>query len=715
MNLRDDERAVSSLTSGSVEGDVAPVSFTPAIFTLDAEGRFVRAGLRLARLLGVRRRALVGAYLTEYLDPYDDERFADLWSDLLVGGESLEMATTLVLAGGERKRVRLDLLALGAGEAPEGGYAGAIIPETGHAGRPEAEFDVARTLLDTFGAMAVVTDPHGAPLLSNAALRNHFGRPLGGESAGFALVHPDDRAAATVAWTEAIALGQPFVYEMRMAPAGGESPYRWIRFDSRPHYDDAGRIRFWAAVLQDVEEEVAAREALVEARRFIARLGDASPDVLFLFDVERGENLYCSPAATQVLGRTPEEIRALGGGLLATIIHPDDRERIVARTAGLAEGTAETAHESHDGESDTSEYRIVRPDGGVVWLSTRSVVFERDECGKPRVNLGIAQDVTARKLAEREHTEHTRILEHALSGVSVLDPQGRYVYANATYADITGRTVSDLVGCPWTTTVHPDDRTRMEDEYERMLYEGKIETDCRGVRPDGTVFHERVVMIPKWSEGTAETRGGILEGCYRFSRDVTDRTQFRLQLEEQLARISSMSVQLEARTAELEHANAVLALQAGSDGLTGLANHRRFQETLAGLIEAGHPHAVVLLDVDHFKAYNDAFGHPAGDAVLAQVGEILAALTGEGELAARYGGEEFALILPAVDLEGAELRANLVLDRLAETAWPHRHVTASLGCAAWSEGRARADLIEAADRALYISKRNGRNRATVAA
>lgn len=674
--------------------------FAPAIFTLDGEGRLARAGLRLARLLGVRKGSLAGAHLTDYLDPCGDERFADLWADLLAGGEALEMATTLVVAGGERRRVRLDLLLLEEGA----GYAGALTPEKGHEGKPAAEFDVARTLLDTFGMMAVVTDPQGVPLLSNAALRARFGRPLGHEGAGFALVHPDDRATTLVAWTEAIALGQPFVHEMRMGAPGNDGRHRWIRFDARPHYDDRGRIRFWAATLADVEEEVAAREALVEARRFITRLGEASPDVLFLFDVERGENLYCSPAATRVLGRTPDEIRALGADLLPTVIHPDDwptvREEILANARKI----------ELDGAS-TMEYRILHPDGTSVWLSTRSVVFERRPDGSPKVNLGIASDITTRKLAEREQAEHTRILENALSGVSVLDPHGRYVYANAPYAEITGRAVGDLIGCPWTTTIHPDDRNRMEDEYARMLYEGGVETDCRGVRPDGTVFHERVVMIPKWADGDE----GGLEGLYRFSRDVTERTRFRLRLEEQITRISSMSDQLEARTAELERANAVLALQANSDSLTGLANHRRFQEVLAEVNEAERPHAVVLLDVDRFKAYNDDFGHPAGDAVLAQFGRILTSLTAEGELAARYGGEEFALILPDMDLKGAELRANIVLDRLAEAEWPLRPMTASLGCAAWEPGRTRADLVEAADRALYVSKRNGRNRATAAA
>ncbi len=675
--------------------------FAPAIFTLDAEGRFVRVGLRLARLLAVRREALVGVALASFIDPYDDEIFADRWFDLLAGGEALEMPTTLVLKGGERRRVRLDLLVRDPDD-PEGGYAGVLTPEAGHQGETVPDFDVSKTLMDTFGIMVAVTDPNGVPLFSNAALRARFGRPLGAKGNGFTLVHPEDRASVVSEWIEAIAAGVPFTQEMRMAPP--ERPHFWVRVESRPHYDDRGAIRFWAATFIEIEEEIAAREALDDARRFIARLGEALPDVLFLYDLESHKNVYCSPASLPVLGYTPAEIQAMGPALLPTVIHPDDwpwvRELMYAGGSDAPD------------RGETIEYRCVKPDGEIVWLSARSVVFERHPDGRPRVNLGIAGDVTARKLVQIESEEHSRILEHALAGVSVLDAKGRYVYANAAYSEIAGRPVAELIGESWLLAVHPEDRVRMEDEYQRMLYEGRIETDCRGIRPDGTVFHEHVVMIPKWSDGRSS---GDLEGCYRFSRDVTERVRFQAQLEDQLARISSMTAQLEGRTAELEHANGILAVQAGSDGLTGLANHRRFQETLAALIEAGRPHAVLLADVDHFKAYNDAFGHPAGDAVLTEFAGVLASLTGEGEIAARYGGEEFALILPDVDLEGAELRANLILDRLARTDWPHREITASLGCAAWHEGRTRADLVEAADRALYISKRNGRNRATAAA
>ena len=123
--------------------------------------------------------------------------------------------------------------------------------------------------------------------------------------------------------------------------------------------------------------------------------------------------------------------------------------------------------------------------------------------------------------------------------------------------------------------------------------------------------------------------------------------------------------------------------------------------------------------MDHFKLYNDGFGHPAGDEVLRRFAAVLSSEARAGELAARYGGEEFALIVPGATLASAEARGEAILRRLAGTSWPHREITASVGCAV-SLGyddapRGRREVIEAADRALYISKRDGRNRVTGAA
>ncbi len=185
--------------------------------------------------------------------------------------------------------------------------------------------------------------------------------------------------------------------------------------------------------------------------------------------------------------------------------------------------------------------------------------------------------------------------------------------------------------------------------------------------------------------------------------------------------------QLEAevaeRTAELSVVNARLEHLAAVDGLTGLANRRRFDEALAELWiqsqRSGQPMAALLLDVDAFKLYNDAFGHGAGDRVLVEVARVLAHVTRrQTDLVARYGGEEFVILCPSTTPAGAQQFADALLEAIRGASIPHGAspvasiVTVSIGvtsCVACAGGSALA-LIETADQALYEAKRAGRNR-----
>ncbi len=165
----------------------------------------------------------------------------------------------------------------------------------------------------------------------------------------------------------------------------------------------------------------------------------------------------------------------------------------------------------------------------------------------------------------------------------------------------------------------------------------------------------------------------------------------------------------------LEEANARLAALATTDPLTGLANRRAFDEALAreaALARRGNrPVSLVLLDVDHFKAFNDAFGHPAGDAVLRRVADAVRAACRGTDLPARFGGEEFAVLLPATDLGGALALSERFRQAVAAGPWPVQSVTVSAGVSTFGPGAEDAvRLVEAADRALYRAKRAGRNR-----
>jgi len=189
----------------------------------------------------------------------------------------------------------------------------------------------------------------------------------------------------------------------------------------------------------------------------------------------------------------------------------------------------------------------------------------------------------------------------------------------------------------------------------------------------------------------------------------------------QIQRASVQSEQLESQKAELERANrrleelnTQLEALATTDGLTGLKNHRAFQERLLEEVRRaaryGSALSILMVDVDRFKIYNDAFGHPAGDAILRKIADVMQAATRSTDMVARYGGEEFAVILPETDREQARTAAERFRAAIESASWPVWAVTASFGAATLAPSAEDAvALIAQADAALYQSKRIGRN------
>jgi diguanylate cyclase (GGDEF)-like protein len=174
---------------------------------------------------------------------------------------------------------------------------------------------------------------------------------------------------------------------------------------------------------------------------------------------------------------------------------------------------------------------------------------------------------------------------------------------------------------------------------------------------------------------------------------------------------------------ELKAANSKLRNASFRDDLSGLYNHRFFHESLTGEIEAAeryrHPVSVIMLDVDNFKTINDTHGHQIGDAVLRAVGQYLQRTSRASDIPARYGGDEFVILLRDTTIDGARIRARAICSEIAATPIQidgiSVDITVSVGVAGYHQRApvSKNQLINLADKAMYQSKRDGRNRVSV--
>ncbi len=273
---------------------------------------------------------------------------------------------------------------------------------------------------------------------------------------------------------------------------------------------------------------------------------------------------------------------------------------------------------------------------------------------------------------------------------AVIEQPGPHIlYVNPAFLAMTGYTAGEVLG--------RTPRLLQGPETDRALL-----CHLRHCLADGIPFHGRGINYRKgsvpyhaeWRINPVRSVGGGITHFMATLRDVTEHKQYE--------------ERLEAQKAALEEANTQLRALATTDGLTGLRNHREFHAQMeherARAARDGTPLSLVMLDVDHFKQYNDAFGHPAGDEVLKTLAGLLRGYARTVDLVARYGGEEFAILLPGAEGAGARAVAERLRAAVAAHGWPARPVTVSLGAATLRPGEDPAwPLLDQADKALYHS------------
>lgn len=248
----------------------------------------------------------------------------------------------------------------------------------------------------------------------------------------------------------------------------------------------------------------------------------------------------------------------------------------------------------------------------------------------------------------------------------------------------------------------------------------------RAIKSDAHLQDIPIVMV-----SVLDDEEGIEEAFSAGAIDYISKPIKKLELKARVRSVLRMKEEMDSRKKnqmELEEANRMLRRLSTMDGLTGVANRRFFDEYFLRewrrCMREQIPISLIMIDIDHFKSYNDHYGHLGGDDCLRQVSATLEmSLRRPGDFLARYGGEEFAALLPGTKASGAVHVANTMIRQLAEKRLPHLAsavsdcVTVSLGVASLVPDTAKQPeaLVSAADQALYSAKKAGRNQVFLAA
>ncbi|WP_241025278.1 diguanylate cyclase [Burkholderia sp. Ac-20384] len=404
-------------------------------------------------------------------------------------------------------------------------------------------------------------------------------------------------------------------------------------------------------------------------------------------NVETGE-IHYSPAWKAMLGYAPHELSTRIEDAYERL-HPDDIADVKA---------AMLAHFEHRSDYYAVEHRIRCKDGSYKWICSRGKVIDRDANGRALRMVGTTTDITAlRELAARLRDSAalvTDLTDQVPGLVFQLQqaPDGRrfFSYASAGVGDIYELTPEQIARSAEAveTRIHPADLVA----YRLSLHDSSVRLTPWRL--------EYRVLLPgqglRWREGDARPQrtadGGTV--WHGFITDATDR----------------------------KHIEAELHRMATTDHLTQLSNRHAFMRQSEAALRAvrttGQAAAVLMLDLDHFKALNDRWGHPVGDRALRHFARLLLAETGPDGIVGRVGGEEFAIVLPGADLDRALAFAQRVQQRAMQARLTHEDQPVTLTVSIGIDAMRASDFgayqpLSRADKALYLAKERGRNRIEV--
>ena len=268
-------------------------------------------------------------------------------------------------------------------------------------------------------------------------------------------------------------------------------------------------------------ERQQAQAALRQSEERLQLALEGSDLGLWDWDITTGET-YFDPQWQIILGYEVGEIEQTHQAWLQ-LLHPEDTPRVIKVLQDYLEGRLPVYN---------IEFRMRSKSGKWQWILSHGKVCERDAAGKPLRMTGTHKDISddyrqaaQRQQAEEEIRKLSAALENAVEGISRLDTQGRYLKVNKAYASICGYQPQEMIGMTWQQTVHPEDLEKMIVAYQEMLKVGKVETEARGIRQDGSLFHQQIFMIEIF-----DSHQNFI-GHYCFMKDITERKEAAIVLE----------------------------------------------------------------------------------------------------------------------------------------------------------------------------------------
>ena len=508
-------------------------------------------------------------------------------------------------------------------------------------------------------------------------------------------IHPDDRLRAGDA---------AFRHLRRDGGAVWVEP-RWVPGGAEPE-----RVLVAVALPAGIAEALRASEQRFELAFNDGQIGMAVVSL-------DGTWLRVNPALCRIVGYSETQLL---GARVQEITHPDDLDADLDLMAEMVRG--ERARYSMD-------KRYVRGDGTLAWVRL-SVSIATDESGGPAYFVSQVQDVTHHRRQERrledaasEYAALHRVAAAVAHGIGEEDlwalvareAAGLFGVDTAIVARFGGAqaTVVGSHGGQFALGTHLSTSGSGVLAQVARTHAGARVDDYEGLGAGSGRLREQAMARGLVASVAAPIMvdGGVWGALLASTPDTAG---FAVNATDRLARFAEL-VALGIANAQ---ARSELLSRAMTDALTGLTNHRAFHERLAVEVERADRHgralAVAVMDLDHFKAVNDTYGHPVGDRVLRELADRLRGLTRPEDEFARVGGEEFALLLPECDPPAAQS----ILERMrravadAPFAEVRGRVTISIGVAHLADANGPNELYQQADEALYVAKEEGRDRVT---